>query len=78
MSLIIKDISAAPVSYDPTTREHRDKSGPVEQPDTRTNRAQSFAEREDEWERFCVANKPDDKLSAMVKAHVEELLSKNQ
>lgn len=73
--MILKDVSAAPVSYDPVTREHRDKNGLVEQPDTRTNRAQSFVGREDEWERFCAANEPDDKLRAQVMAHVEELLT---
>ncbi len=74
MSVIIKDVSEQPLSYDPVMHEHRDKTGLVEQPDTRTNRAQSFAAREDEWERFCAANKPDDELSERVKNHVRKLL----
>lgn len=46
----------APLSYDPTTREHRELDGAiVTNPATQTQRVESFCERENEIEAFCLA-----------------------
>lgn len=51
--MILKDDTVQPTSYDATTGEHRDKTGLIEQPDTQTNRAQSYALRESGVDYFC-------------------------
>lgn len=66
-----------PVIYDAATREHRISGAIVDQQVSSNERAKSFADREDEWERFCEAHKADDALSRAVIEHAKQQLRDN-
>lgn len=44
-----------PLAYDTTTGEHRQLGELIINPATQTQRVESFAERDEEWEEFCNA-----------------------
>ena len=70
-----EDEPPEPTRYDSTTGERTNAIGDiVPNPLTQSQRHEIRQGREDEWEAFCAANRPDAELSERVKAHVRKLV----